>query len=124
MLPALSLALALAAPLLPANETAPGTVTLSMKEEADKASEVADAAVRALEFARDEAWRDSRGNLAIASSPPIRSEAVLDLLTSETQRFEKLEGQIRDAKEFARHKRRLAVRAPSACPHFARARLA
>lgn len=94
-----------------ANSTTVSTlpdITVAEKQAAEEASEAADTAVSKLERARDEAWRDSRSNLAIASSPPIRSESVLAMLSAETERFAQLEANIKAGKAEAAHKRSLA----------------
>lgn len=90
------------------NATTPTDITVAEKQAAEEASAKADAVVSQLEHARDEAWRDSRANLAIASSPPIRSESVFGLLSAETERFAQLEASIKAAKAEAAHKRRLS----------------
>jgi hypothetical protein len=89
------------------NATYP-TVTAADKQYAEAASSAADKHVSELEVERDQAWQVARSNLAVASSPPIRSSAVLTLLSKETQRFEELERSIREAKAQATHKRRIA----------------
>jgi len=83
-------------------------VSIEEKHLAEAASAAADRVVEALEKVRDEAWRNARGSLAIASDPPIRSAAVFDMLSAETDRFAQLEGQINAAKAKSAHKRRIA----------------
>ena len=83
-------------------------MTLEQKQVADAASSSADQRVTVLEKARDEAWQHARGNLAVASSPPIRSSAVFALLSAETEKFAQLEGAITNAKDEAARKRRMA----------------
>ena len=61
-------------------------VTAEEKNVAEAASVAADKMVSTLETQRDEAWQTARGNLAVASHPPIRSSAVLGLLTAETDK--------------------------------------
>ena len=51
-------------------------MTLEDKQVAEADSAAADKRVTVLEKERDEAWHASRGDLALASSPPIRSSAV------------------------------------------------
>lgn len=62
-------------------------MTLDDKQAAEADSAAADTRVSHLEKSRDEAWHNARGNLAVASSPPIRSSAVFALLSTETERF-------------------------------------
>lgn len=44
----------------------------------------------------------------MASHPPIRSSAVLDMLSAETDKFARLEASIKKAKDEAKHQRRIA----------------
>jgi len=88
------------------NETT--TVTLEEKQVADAAAFASDKVVTKLEVQRDEAWQTARGNLAVATHPPIRSSAVLGLLSKETDRFAQLEASIKKAKDEAKHQRRIA----------------
>ena len=97
-----------------ANATILPAMTLEEKTIADADSAAADSAVAKLEKARDEAWHHARGNLAVASSPPIRSSAVFAMLSSETDKFAQLENSITTAKNVAAHKRRIAELAGSA----------
>ena len=110
-------------------------MTLEEKQAADAASAAADNRVTHLEKERDEAWQHSRGNLAVMSSPPVRSASVFALLSAETDKFavsvppaksnahrplsrriadlpscpwQQLEGAIKQAKDVAAHKRRVA----------------
>jgi hypothetical protein len=52
--------------------------------------------------------RQARGNLAVASSPPIRSSSVHAMLAAETDKFAQLEAAIKAAKDAVAHKRRIA----------------
>jgi len=83
-------------------------VTIEEKHLAEAASAAADQAVQKLEKVRDEAWRNARGSLAIASDPPIRSSAVFDMLTGVTSKFAQLEASINEAKAKRDHARRIA----------------
>ena len=47
--------------------SAPSLVTIAEKQVADAASSMADKTVAHLESARDEAWRNARGSLSVAS---------------------------------------------------------
>ena len=89
-------------------------MTLDEKIEAETESVEADNHVSALEKSRDEAWHNARGTLALASSPPIRSSGVFSLLSAETDRFGQLEASIKQAKDEASHKRRVAELAGNA----------
>lgn len=88
-----------------ANEPA---VTMEEKHLSEAASAQADRAVEELELLRDETWRNARGSLAIASDPPIRSGAVFEMLSAETERFAQLEASIKAAKAKQAHARRVA----------------
>ena len=88
-----------------ANEPA---VTMEEKHLSEAASHLADRAVEELELLRDETWRNARGSLAIASDPPIRSGAVFEMLSTETERFAQLEASIKAAKAKQAHARRVA----------------
>ena len=88
-----------------ANEPA---VTMEEKHVSEAASAQADRAVEELELLRDETWRNARGSLAIASDPPIRSGAVFEMLSAETERFAQLEASIKAAKAKQAHARRVA----------------
>ena len=66
-------------------------MTLEEKQVADAMSDAADSRVAHLEKARDEAWHNSRGSLAVASNPPIRSSAMFAMLSAETDKFAQLE---------------------------------
>ena len=78
------------------------------KHLSEAASHLADRAVEELELLRDETWRNARGSLAIASDPPIRSGAVFETLSTETERFAQLEASIKAAKAKQAHARRVA----------------
>ena len=83
-------------------------VTMEEKHLSEAASAQADRAVEELELLRDETWRNARGSLAIASDPPIRSGAVFEMLSAETERFAQLEASIKAAKAKQAHARRVA----------------
>lgn len=83
-------------------------VSLEEKQVADTAAFAAEKVVTQLEVQRDEAWQTARGNLAVATNPPIRSSAVLGMLSAETDKFAQLEASIKKAKDEAKHQRRIA----------------
>ena len=93
-------------------DTAP--VTLEEKRVTEAESATADRVLNDRELARDEAWQNARGSLAVASDPPIRSAAVFDMLKAETNKFAELEGAIKAAKVDATRKRRISELAGSA----------
>ena len=107
-------AISAAVPIEMVNSTSVPSLTLDEKIEAETESVAADNHVSSLEKNRDEAWHNARGTLALASSPPIRSEGVFSLLSAETDRFAQLEASIKQAKAESTHKRRLAELAGSA----------
>jgi len=84
------------------------SVSIEDKQVAEAASAAADKVVAKLEVARDEAWQNARGSLAVASNPPIRSSRVYEMLSAETDRFAQLEDAINNAKANSVHKRRVA----------------
>lgn len=83
-------------------------VSIADKQVAEAKSAAADKTVSSLELQRDAAWQTARGNLAVATHPPIRSSAVLGLLSKETDKFAALEAAIKKAKDEAAHQRRVA----------------
>ena len=78
-------------PVKPNTTVAKVGVSLEEKQVADAAAFSADKVVTQLELQRDAAWQTARGNLAVATNPPIRSSAVLGMLTAETDKFASLE---------------------------------
>ena len=83
-------------------------MTLDEKQTYEAASAAADKRVTSLEKDRDVAWHLARGNLALASNPPIRSSKVFEFMKSETDKFAQLEAAITQAKAEAAHKRRIS----------------
>ena len=73
-------------------------MTLDEKQTYEAASAAADKRVTSLEKDRDVAWHLARGNLALASNPPIRSSKVFEFMKSETDKFAQLEAAITQAK--------------------------
>ena len=82
--------------------------TLDDVRVAEAKAGMADSKVKHLLTERDELWKVSRGNLAIATNPPIRSSSVFALLAEETDKFKNVEDAINRAKAEAEHYRRIA----------------
>lgn len=82
--------------------------TLEDVRVADAKAAMVEKKVKQLEASRDEAWKVARGNLAVATHPPIRSSAVFAMLNAETEAFRQLEANINQAKREQAHYRRVA----------------
>ena len=67
-----------------------------------------------LERHREDTWVQSRKKLMMATSPAIRAENVLALLSEETNRFSAIEEQIKIAKSEQDHMRKVADMASAA----------
>lgn len=88
--------------------------TLDDVRVAEAKAGMADGKVKKLLNERDALWKVSRGNLAVATNPPIRSSSVFALLAEETDKFKNMEDAINRAKAEAEHFRRISELASGA----------